>query len=253
MATLVRPRPPSIPPRACVALAALIAQRPVAKRGSVQPLLERLFEAERRVRQLHREAGRSDSTTLVTSARRAIAAARGLDGEAAEAQLVCVARLLGDQSSSAAADGLIEVLASPVVGARVEAGEQLLGLAEDDFPRLAAAIGRALESMPSGSPALVELAYLLAETQHDGAAELLATMLEHPDGDVVGAAIDALVAIGDPAVIDWVAPLEQDPRRCEVLGDGEESLEATVGDLARQARELLSGLGSPETPREPSS
>jgi HEAT repeat protein len=211
-------------------------------------LLQQLFDAERRVRQLHRELGRASDADLLEVTERAITAAAAMEADDAEADLVCVARLLGERDGAAIIDALIDVLGSDLPGARVEAGEQLLGVAQDGFEDVVHAVERALKRLPHHDPALTELPYLLAETRQDGAVEPLAAMLEHPHGGVVAAAIDALVTLGDPAAIGWLTPLEQDDRSCVLATDDGEPLRATVGELARQAAELLLAVGRPELP-----
>jgi HEAT repeat protein len=211
-------------------------------------LLEQLFDAERRVRQFHRELGRASAADLLELVERAISDAAKLEADDAEANLVCLARLLGERDGAPVVDALIDVLGSDLPGARIEAGEQLLGIAQDAYEDVAHAVGRALKRLPHHDPALTELPYLLAETRHDEAAEPLAAMLRHPHGDVVAAAIDALVTLGDPVAIGWLAPLEQDDRSCVLTTDDDEQVSATVGELARQAVELLSALGRPASP-----
>jgi HEAT repeat protein len=185
----------------------------------------------------------------------AIVAAAELADDVAEARLVCLARLLGEVAGERSVDLLIDVLASEPPGARVEAGEQLLGVALDSFEDLAAGVQRALDRLPPDSPALLELPYLLAETRHDRCGEPLAALLGHPAGDVAAAAIEGLVLVGDPAAIERLAELEEDARRCSVGADEGAPVDATVGEVARQAVELLTTLArtapSPDGEREP--
>ena len=207
--------------------------------------LEGLFEAERRVRELLDElAGRGREAMMGTISAAIVAAADEEPSEAA-VRLVCLSRLLGEFDGADVADALIDILGSDEVEARREAGEQLQGLAYDRFREVADAVERALERLGEGSHALVELPYILVEIPEGGVVRLLKAFLEHGDGDVVAAAIEALVEIGDPSAAGALEALKDDQRICTVdepedaaaLGTGE----VMVGDLASEAIELLSG------------
>lgn len=218
------------------------SSRCVAKPRAPSTLLEQLFDAELRARRLHDELGRAKERELLAAVDPALAAVRTLDDDVAEAHLVCLARLLGERQSPAAVDRLLDVLGAEQAGARLEAGEQLLGLADERFELLAAAVERALARLPEQSPAAVELCYLLAESRQEGTAELVQSLLHHRRADVVAAAIDALLTIGDPAAITALRGLIDDPRPCAIVTSDDEPLEATVGELAQQAIELLSAV-----------
>jgi hypothetical protein len=71
--------------------------------------------------------------------------------------------------------------------------------------------------------------------------------LDHPSEEVVAAAIEAAVEVGDPASVPKLARLEQDGRLVE-LDDEEDDVEGTVtiGELAKEARLMLETLGPEE-------
>jgi HEAT repeat protein len=137
------------------------------------------------------------------------------------------------------ADALVDILSSPHTQARLEAGEQLTGMALEDFSVVGAAVERALRRLPAESPALLELPYLLIETQQPEVIELLGKALRHSHPDVVAAAIEALAAFGEPEAIALLEPLCND-KRTSALGEDEgDRFEATLGELASDAIELL--------------
>jgi hypothetical protein len=205
--------------------------------------LEQLFEAERSSRRLHDElvsAGRGDGLEgLLAEILKAVEAACQSDAPEATVRLVCLARLLGEFEGPAVADALIDVLNAPFAEARHEAGEQLQGLAFDRFKEVALAAERALERFESGSPALVELPYVLVEVPEPGVLQVLAKYLDHEDPDAVAAAIEALVEVGDPGAVKLLEPLVDDERRTTVAEEDAPDPDVTVGELAGEAIELL--------------
>ena len=205
--------------------------------------LGELFEAERRSRRLHDELADSDREPLLVALRSALAEASGaagtvLEPEEASLRLVCVARLLGELDGPRVVDALVDILACEHAEARGEAGEQLQGLAFERFREVAEGVERALERLPVGSPALVELPYILVEVPEGGVLKLLERFLRHEDADAVAAAIEACVEIGDPVVLPAMRELTDDERTTAIV-DEEGGDEVTLGDLAAEAIELL--------------
>ncbi len=210
---------------------------------TIEASLERLFFAEREARRLHDEiAGRAEKERdkLVAELRKMADSAKKLDdADEAALRLTCVARLLGELDGAEVVDALIDVLDAPMPEARGEAGEQLQGLAYDRFKEVALGVERAAERLGKGSPALVELPYLLADIPEAGVGKLLGKLLQHDDPDAVAAAIEAIVLIGDPGASKLLLPLQGD-KRVSVIGEDEEQTQVTVGELAIEAIELLS-------------
>lgn len=205
--------------------------------------LDQLFEAEREARRLHdtlAQHGRQELLGLVTALRTRITAASSLEPEEASLELVCAARLLGEFEGPEVADALIDVLASDQAEARYEAGEQLAGLAFDRFKEVAHAAERALERLPEDSLALVELPYVLADIPEGGVVKLLGRFLEHKNAEVVAAGVETLAEIGDPAGVKLLEKLRDDARITTVGEEDDGGAEVTIGDLAREAIELLS-------------
>jgi hypothetical protein len=205
--------------------------------------LDKLFAAEREARQLHdalaRRGREGELSALLARLNARIAAAETLEAEEAVLVLVCAARLLGEFEGPEVADALIDVLASEQAEARYEAGEQLQALAFDRFKEVAHAVERALERCPEGSLALIELPYVLADIPEPGVVKLLGRFVKHARAEVVAAAIEALAEVGDPAGAKLLEPLREDARTT-TLDEDDGGVDVTIGELARDAIDLLS-------------
>src|ERR1700722_3713257 len=187
--------------------------------------LHALFDAERNARRIHTEIARGgDPGALVAALATEATAARALAQPEEQAlRLVRIAVILGDLQGPATVDLLIDLLGGDEPEARHAAGEALEGLAYDRFKEVALGIERALDRLPTGSPALSELPYLIAEVPEPGAAKLLGRFLRHADPEAVAAGIEALVEVGDPSVTSLLTPLEKDARTVQLEDDeGEE-------------------------------
>ncbi len=209
---------------------------------TVESTLAALFEAERNVRRRHGELLQEGRGELVRELVAAAREATKLDAEEAALRLTRIASLLGDVEGPEAVDLLIEILGSDSAEARVTAGEALEGIAFERFKEVALGIERALDRLPKGSPALTELPYLLAEVGEPGCVKVLGKFLTHPDAEAVAAAIEALAELGDPAAVPLLAPLEKDGRQVQLDEEDGESERVAIGDLAHEARELLSEM-----------
>jgi len=85
-----------------------------------------------------------------------------------------------------------------------------------------------------------ELPWVLAEVGEPSAVPLIARFLEHDDVEIVASAIEALSELGDPSAIPHLEKLEDDERVAQ-LEEGDASYSATLGELAEEAIEGLSG------------
>jgi HEAT repeat protein len=204
--------------------------------------LDSLFDAERAVRRAHAELLRGDRAALVPALKAgATDALAKLESDPDEAalRLVRISALLGECEGDVVVDTLVDILGCDEPEARHAAGEALEELAFDRFKEVALGVERALSRLPSGSPALSELPYLLAEVGEPGSVKLLARFLQHKDAEAVAAAIEALVELGDPNAAHLLAPLEKDGRQVQI-DEGEERV--AIGDLAMEAGQLLAEL-----------
>src|SRR5690606_12368472 len=99
----------------------------------------------------------------------------------------------------------------------------------------------ALDRLEPGSAALVELPFIPAEVGEGGVPKLLGRFLASRDPDVVAAAIEALVELGDPSAIRQLEPLIGDERATTLAEE-----QTTSSELATDAVALLRDLDEAE-------
>lgn len=206
-------------------------------------LLDELFTAEREVR-----ARRARIAEAVVDAPAEVLGAVDRAIEAAEAEadeddramrLVSLAHLLAGVEGAKPVDLLVRILSSEDGDARFAAGSALEERAFDRFKEVALGVERALDTLANDSPALAELPFVLVDVPEPGVQKLLARFLAHPSPIAVAAGIEAIAELGDPAASKALAKLEGDERLVAVDDDDPEAAEVTIGELAREARELL--------------
>jgi HEAT repeat protein len=214
--------------------------------GDLAATLTSLFNAERAARAAHDKLVDADPAELVPVLERSCADAVKLDDEDEVClRLERIAEVLGELQGPRAVDLLIDILGRDEPEARQAAGEALSGSAFDRFKEVALGVERALDRLPRGNVALAELPYLLAEVPEPGVLKLLARFLSHPDADAVASAIEALVEAGDPSALPLLEPLVGDLRRVQLQDDGGTESDASIGELAAEARALLAGRSGP--------
>lgn len=226
----------------------------MANANDVEQALNALFDAERKVRQLHDDIVAGNPNVVMDHVEKAMKKAVDEPNEdEATLRLERLAGLLGEFEGPRAVDLLVDVLACELPAAREAAGGQLEGLAFDRFKEVAKGIERALKRLPVGSPALPELPYLLAEVAEaePGVVKLLQQFMAHEDADAVAAAIEVAVIVGDPALVPSLEKLQRDKRTVEMSNEEGEEGEVTLGELALDAIDLLEGVGEEEGGAEP--
>jgi len=72
--------------------------------------------------------------------------------------------------------------------------------------------------------------------------KLLGRFLKHKDPEAVAAAIEALVESGDATAAPLLAPLENDARLVQLEDESGEEGKVSIGELAKEGRELLAEL-----------
>jgi HEAT repeat protein len=221
------------------------------QKDAIETVLAELFQAQRKARKLAEEIAKGPAEVVLPVLVEAIGAARELKREEDRLlELESVAQILGQLPGPRAVDALIDILGSEESGARHAAGMVLEEVAYERFKEVALGIERALENLPSDHPALTELPYMLVEIPEPGVLKLVHRFFDHPNEEVVAAAIEAAVELGDPASIQKLAKLEKDTRLVEMdEEDAEDGAEAsvTIGELAKEARLMLETLGPEET------
>jgi HEAT repeat protein len=203
--------------------------------------LNAIFDAERALRDREAELLARKDKALVELLGRAVDEALALDdADEAGRRLFRLADLCAQVGGPEMADALIRILNTDDLHARNEAGEALLDLAYDRYAEVARAIERALDRTLHG-PAMLELPFLLSEVGEPSALKLIRRFSEHPDPDVVAAAIEAFAELGDPAAIEVLEALVSDDREVTLEDDSDENITSTIGELAEEAIDTLSG------------
>jgi HEAT repeat protein len=211
-------------------------------------ILEALFDAERAAREAQQELADGDLSEVVPVLEQATREALALEAEdedESSLRLVRIAGVLGDLEGARVVDLLIDILGAADSETRQAAGVALSGLAFDRFKDVAIGIERALTRIPSGSPALSELPYLLIEIPEPGVNRLLARFLAHGSADAVAAAVEAIVEIGDPSALPLLEPLSGDPRRVQLEDENGQEGDASIGELVAEAQAILGGAAKP--------
>lgn len=205
---------------------------------SLSDHLTTIFDSDRRSREAEVAMfAEGDPDAIAELLDEATRAALALDDEdEAELRLVRLADLCAQVPGPKMADALIAILDHPSPRVRVEAGEALRDVAYERFKEVARAIERVLAKKHEGL-AMQELPFVLTEIRDPDPVPLIARFLQHPDGNVVAAAIEALVDFGDPSAAAHIAPLVND-RREAVLEELDDT-PATIGELATEALDEL--------------
>lgn len=152
-----------------------------------------------------------------------------------------LASLCAEVPSEASVAALLRALDHEEAGIRVSAGEALLAIAYERFVLLGRAIEGLVKNQHEGL-SMEELPHLLAHVYEPDVLPLILGFTRHPRAEVVAAAIEAMLELGDERAVDRLRELSSDTRRVEL--DELEDSEATLAELAREAIEELSA--SPE-------
>jgi HEAT repeat protein len=221
-------------------------------RSELKTAMGELFRTQRAARKIAEEIAEAPPDLLLEVLAEVASEARGRSSEEDRVlELQAVAQILGQMEGPRAVDALIDILGSEEAGARQAAGVILEETAFERFKEVALAVERALTRLPADHLALSELPYLLMEIPEPGVSKLLQRFLDHTNAEVVAAAIEATVEMGDSGSAPKLAKLEKDTRLVEL--DEEEDghdhpTSVTIGDLAKEARLMLEAMGSEDSP-----
>jgi len=224
----------------------------LSQKAAIQTVLAELFQAQRNARKLADEMAAGPQDVVLSVLIDGIGSARARHQEDERVlELESIAQILGQLPGPRAVDTLIDILGSDESAARHAAGLVLEEVAYERFKEVALGIERALDSLAPDHLALTELPYLLVEIPEPGVLKLVHRFFDHPNEEVVAAAIEASVELGDPASIQKLARLEKDTRLVELdeedRDDGPEG-SVTIGELAKEARLMLETLGPEDRP-----
>jgi len=205
--------------------------------------LRTLFDADRAARAAESALlGSSADADLPTILGAAVDEALSLDDHREAAmRLERLADLCAQVPGPAMADALIRILGAEDPAVRVAAGEAILDVGYERYAEVARATERALDA-GSGSLAMSELPFVLAEIGEPSALPLIRRFLAVPEPLAVAAGIEALASLGDPSAVESLEKLTADERLVE-LPDLDEGGSVTIGELAEAAIEELSPRG----------
>ncbi len=127
-------------------------------------------------------------------------------------------------------------LGHPNQDMRLLCGDAILHLAEEGIEFIMPVVEDALAK---GGLLAAEMPFLLTDVDHAEVPRVLERFLEHDSNDVAAAAIEALAEYGDPSCLPALEKLKDDARTVSVEEDGSKMAEWTVGQLAKDAIEML--------------
>ena len=206
---------------------------------SLSDLLRRIFDADRELREteaaLLRKKSSGELVALLSNETQD--ALRLADRREATMRLERLADLCAQVPGPDMTDALIAILNDEEPRVRVAAGEALRDVGFERYAEVARGIERALGRGESGL-AMSELPWILAEIAEPSAVALIRRFLDHPNAEVIAAAIEAVSQLGEP---DAAADLERfiDDDRVVTMEDFEDETKTTLGELAKEALEAL--------------
>jgi HEAT repeat protein len=210
---------------------------------SLSDELQRIFDADRTLREaerlLLRKKGAGDLVALLEAETKKALTME--DREEAAMRLERLADLCAQVPGPAMADALIAILNDGEPSVRVAAGEALRDVGYERYAEVARAIERAIDRGDAGL-AMAELPWVLAEIAEPSALRLIRRFLDHPNPEVIAAAVEALSQLGEPEAADDLKRFIGDLRSV-IIEDFEDETKTTLGELARDA---LRELGHPD-------
>ena len=120
---------------------------------------------------------------------------------------------------------------------RMLCGDALMHIAEEDLELLKPAVDDVLKQ---GGTAAEEMPFVLLEVDDPEIPKILEAFLKSSEGEVVAAAIEALIELGDPDCEPAIKALVDDKREV-TLDEGVEDETTTIGRLAQDALAMLEG------------
>lgn len=149
-----------------------------------------------------------------------------------------VADLLSGLSGDRPAEILAKGLDHENPDVRLLSGETLLQIAEEGLDRIMTVVD---EAVAKGGIMAREMPFLLIDVDDPGVPDAVERFLKSEDAEVVASAIEALAELGDPSSIPALKKLFKDKRTVSVEEEGEVHEEWTVGKLAEEAVEEITG------------
>lgn len=197
--------------------------------------LEAIFDADRALRDAEGDFFEQADERVIGDLVAAVDEARELkDRDEATMRLERLADLCAQAPTPETIVAMIKIFDDPDPAVRVALGEALLDVAYDYYADVARTIETLLDKGHRG-PSMAELPFVLAEVGEPSAIGFMRRFLEHPDAEVVAAAIEAAVELDAPELADAIRALESDTRRVQLDEGFEAETQATIGELAEEA------------------
>jgi HEAT repeat protein len=166
--------------------------------------------------------------------------AKGLKGTKPDGEVsigfIRAAEMLVGLGGNRAATLLGEGLGHENEDIRMLAGDALTHLGEERLDNIMPAVEGVLER---GGVGAEEMPFILAELDHPEVPKILARFLDMANPQVVAAALEALVDAGDEGSQAEIEALVNDTREVEVDDSLEGESTTTIGQLAKEALEML--------------
>jgi len=201
--------------------------------------LDRIFDADRALRNAESTllAGRDSEQLMVLLEHETEHALHMADRKEGTMRLERLADLCAQIPGPRMTDVLIAILNDGEPRVRVAAGEALRDVGYERYAEVARGVERALDRDAAGL-AMSELPWVLAEIAEPSALPLIRRFLDHPDADVVAAAIEALAQLQDPEALGDLERFVNDSR-VVIIEDFDEETRTTLGELAADALQML--------------
>ncbi len=162
---------------------------------------------------------------------------KGIEPEAdVPITLVRTAEMLVGVNTEGAVSTLCIGLGSENATVRMLCGDALVHAAEDDLELIKPAIDEVLKK---GGTAAEEMPFVLLEVDDPEIPHLLEKFLKSSEAEVVAAAIEAVIEVGDPDSEKALKALVNDKREV-ALDEGSDDETTTIGQLAKDAIAMLS-------------
>ncbi len=159
------------------------------------------------------------------------------EDDTVEVGLIRIADLLLSLSTPAAVLSVGQGLGHANEDVRFLAGDAILHLAGDGIDKIMPLVD---EAFKKGARVSEELPYLLMDTGAPEARGILERFLGHENPEVVANTMECIAELDEPEAIEALEKLTTDERTVTAEVDGVDKAKWTIGQLAKEAIEMLS-------------
>ena len=151
--------------------------------------------------------------------------------------MIRVAEMLLGLESDAAAKSLGKGLGHENEDVRLLCGDAFLHLAGEGLDKVMPVVE---DGLANGGLLAEELPFLLMDIESPEITGVIAKFLEQKDGEIVASAIESLAELGDSEAVPFLNKLLKDERTVTAEAEGTDKAQWTIGQLAKEAIEMLS-------------